>query len=455
MRIRFEQRDPVSGDAAQATTPEFGYSVPSTRPPVHLKRFYFFSITNVTFMQCTLGGTLFGLYMAELGLNPARIGMLVALFPFMQILSLGGGLLAERMGFRRAFLLFFGSRKIAVMALAAAPWVVSWGSELASFLYVATFVSLFGILRSLGETALFPWQKEFIPDLFRGRVLGTASMSAAAASIIGMVIVAFIVESGQRTDWGHFLPYQMAFLFFPLLALSGVIGTRHLPGGEKSTERKTSSAFYQGLFHSLRDRKFRLFLTADGMIMGCSFLFLGLMPVYMKSVIGIPSSKIVLLGAMLMAGGILGGFYVGRVTEGLQSRKLIVRLLIGMSCLPVLWMLLPELGRWRIPGAFFVYFCSGFVGTSLAICVVRLLFNEILPERGKTEYLSVRYAFCGLVAGMFPLIGGKSTSWFSEINGTFAGIQFTPFLPAFFACSMAWILCAFVFLQINTDDSAS
>lgn len=443
MKIR---SDTLAPDEAAAATADGAAA--HVRPPPHVKWYYFQHITNSVLMQCTLGGALFGLYMTELGLNAARIGSLVALFPFMQALSVVSGLVVERIGFRRAFLLFYSGRKLAVLALAGAPWVLDTFGPAATFRFIAVCVILFGLLRSLGETSLFPWMKAFVPDACRGRVQGVAMMGGSGTALFGLLAVAGLTHAATEWGWPPERPFQAAFVCFPLLALLGVAGTSRLPGGARPAAPKSACDFFRGLRHSLKDRRFLVFLAGEGAVMGCLFLFVGLMPVYMKTVVGIPNAQIVLLGATQMVGAALAGRFAGQAADRAGGGRTLFRLLLGLAAMPGVWLLLPALGPARVPAAYLVYLAAGFGLIGANIAVLRLLMNGIVKEARKTEYLSVRYAFAGLVAGTFPLLAGWSTEWFARLERV--DILFVnAFLPAFALCSLAWLFGAILFRRLG------
>ena len=425
-------------------------AAPREDVPSYIKWFYFQTTSNIALINCTLGGPLFSLYLGTLGLDAARIGMVVSLFPFMQVLALVSGGLVERMGFRRAFVVFHGVRKFFVIALAAAPWVLAtWGPAVA-FGFVAACVAVFGILRSLGETAIYPWMKEFIPDECRGRVLGTAVVWSAITTVAGMLLLSGLVHQGAKWGWRPATPFQLAFVVLPLLALCGVMGTTKLPGGHSPRRHKPLAIFFCGLKRALRDANFRRFLLGDAMIVGISALFVGLMPVYLLTVAAFDSAQILLLGIAQMAGAVCSGYFNGRAVDRLGSRRVLLRILAGFSLLPILWLALPGLGRWSIPAAYLVYFLFGFVYNGAAIAIVRILYNGIVPQKRKTEYLAVRYAVSGALAGFFPLLGGLSVCWMDGVSkhGVFS------YLPAFLACTLASLGGVIVFRKVGGGDAA-
>jgi hypothetical protein len=136
--------------------------------------------------------------------------------------------------------------------------------------------------------------------------------------------------------------------------------------------------------------------------------------------------------------------------DRLGSRRVLLRILAGFSLLPALWLALPGLGRWSIPAAYLVYFLFGFVYNGAAIAVVRILYNGIVPQKRKTEYLAVRYAVSGALAGFFPLLGGLSVCWMDSASKH--GVS--SYLPAFLACMLASLGGVIVFRGVGGGDAA-
>ncbi len=406
------------------------------RPPAYLGWYYLQNTSNLAFFNCTLGGSLFVLYLGTMNMDAARIGLVVSLFPFIQLVALTSGGLVEQTGFRRAFLIFHGIRKFFVIALAAAPIVLaSWGPQ-AGFWFVVSCVTAFGVLRSLGETAMYPWMKEFIPDACRGRVQGNAVIYSALVSVAGMFAISLLIQHANTRNWQPELPFQIAFVIFPLIALAGVFGTRHLPGGDTPQLRKSVRVFVGGQLRALRNSSFRRYVLAEGLIFGVTALFAGLMPVFLLTVARIPDTQIILFGGAQMAGIIVSGSLNGKSVDRLGSRKILPRFLLALSMMPLFWLFLPLLGPWCVPSACTAYFLFGFFQNGTIIALVRMLYNDIVPRRNRTEYFTLRYAGSGLLAGFFPLLGGLSIGWMKQAGAS--GV--TAYTPAFLACTVAAIV---------------
>ena len=80
---------------------------------------------NTLFALWTFGGSVFLLFLSELGLPKGQIGVVLALFPFCGVLALGFAPVATRWGWKRVFLACYGTRKVVMALLLLLPWVVT------------------------------------------------------------------------------------------------------------------------------------------------------------------------------------------------------------------------------------------------------------------------------------------------------------------------------------------
>ena len=420
------------------------------RKQSRLKWFYMFAGANTVFMQCTIAGSLFALYMNELGLNPARIGVLISLFPFMQTVSLISTPTVERIGFKRSFLLFYGSRKLTVMAMALAPWILGFWGEGATFCFIAACIILFGLQRSLGETALYPWRKDFIPDHVRGRVGGIANMVSMIAAGTGLYIASLVVEHGGEWGLGNTGAFQLAYVAFPLVGILGVLGMGRLPRAE-SPATEHGKPFTSRLWQALKDRRLVRFLCGAGIMQGSLPLFAGFMPLFMKHEVGISSGSIVRLTIAQMAGGFAAGYLSGRAADRFGSRPVIITLLIALATMPVFWVWMPLLSGWQLIAGMTVYFLFGAALFGTRIAEMRMMYNTVVPEERKSEYLAIRYSLVGIIAGCIPLFAGQSVNLFSDLEGTLLGVPLTPYTPLFAIAAVAWITAIFLLGGIEEE----
>src|SRR5574339_634356 len=170
-----------------------------------------YDLANTFFGQLTFFGSVFILFLNDLGLNESEIGLLLAILPFLSLLSLFITPPVARLGYKRTFLIFLAVRNLFTAGLLFVPWLA--GRFEASFLvrYVAFITIAFAIGRAVAMTAFLPWQQEYIPHQMRGRYAGYSSI---IVSLAGLLAVAFA---------GFFLDQPLGIWRYPILFGIGVV----------------------------------------------------------------------------------------------------------------------------------------------------------------------------------------------------------------------------------------
>jgi len=183
------------------------------------------SVLNSFFSLWTFGGSVFVLFLNELGLPKGRIGVVLSLFPFCGLLALGFAPVAARLGRKRVFLWGYGLRKPVMALLLLLPWVTTRFGLAAAIGFLGAVIVVFAVLRALAETAVYPWMQEFIPNRVRGRYAAWSAVfgliaSGGALGIAGKVLAA----SGGLTG------YMWLIGAGTLLGLTGVLMHAKVPG---------------------------------------------------------------------------------------------------------------------------------------------------------------------------------------------------------------------------------
>ena len=417
-----------------------------------LKWFYVVLGCNGAFVVCTFGGALFPLYLSDLGLSSDRIGLVIGAIPFMQVLALVGTPMIERLGYRRAYLIFHGSRKLTLMALIPAPWILqTFGGDIL-LVFVSLCVLIFGIQRSLGETAFFPWIKEAIPDEIRGGVQGTANLFGGLGAVVALVLAGLLVEHQREWGLGRFGGYQLAYLFFGFIGITGVLASQRMPGGYAVAPSRDRPRYGHRLRASLRDRRFLAFILGEGVLQGSIALIGTFLTLYGSAILAIPSGWLVSLNIGAWLGGALTSRFWGRAADHYGSRRVLIWTLSAMALMPLGWILLPNLPESaRIAGLGAANLCFGGVYFGSRNAALRLMYNGIVPEEKKGEYLAIRYAAIGIVAGVIPAIAGFSIGLFEGFSFRIWGLSLNSFTPLFGATILVWAGIAWLFSRIGYE----
>ena len=359
---------------------------------------------NNFFYTWSFGGSVFLLFLSELGLPKDQIGVLLSFFPFAGLLALGIGPSVARWGRKRVFLLGYGLRKPVMAALLLLPWLLaSLGYNFAlAFLYIV--ILSVAILRAIAETAFFPWMQEFVPNEVRGKFGAILTIVNMATSLVALFIASQVIQRGAG------LPgYMLLLACGAAIGLAGVGLMGFVPGGApvQKVEAQSSRAHLASLAHTLKDRNFFNFLGGMGCYTLGAFVLSSFLPLYVKEQLGFLPSSVVLFDMASMAGGAAASIFSGVFADRIGSRPVMMPGLAASLLVSAGWLLAPLQSPIAAVLCGVLYFAYGAASTSASLGAGRLLFNKVIPMEKNTEYTSVYMAWAGLVGGAAPLLGGK------------------------------------------------
>ena len=367
--------------------------------PPYIRWLYANQALNMVFGSLTFASSILVMYLADLNLDKARIGFLLSLFPFCGLISplISHGV--ARMGVKRVFIVFFGVRPVFIFLLVAAPWALArWGAP-AMFAGVAVVLLLFGICRAIGETAYYPWNHEIVPESLRGRVGGVAQWAAYSCAVVTMWIAGLVLKSGN--GWGR---YQWLIGAGCLIGFLGNLAMLPVPGG-RPVPSAPEDSHVKNLVAVCKDHQFRRFMLGVScfIMMFAAFPFLAL---FARERLMIPSDRVVLFDAMAMAGVLVSCMYWGWATDRYGGKPVTIVAMSVIGILPCLWWMLKPGGAGAFHAGLLLAFVSGVMNSAQTIGSFRWFFNTIIPAESRTPYLSIWYAWVGLIGGLAPLLAG-------------------------------------------------
>ena len=154
---------------------------------------------NTIFTTWTVGGSVFLLFLGELGLPKTQIGVVLSLFPFCGLLALWFAPIAQRIGRKRAFLACHGARKTVVACLLLLPLVVSRRGPAAGLAWLLAVIALFAVLRALAETAYYPWSQQVVPGRVRGMFSAVSTLVGTVAGAAALLTAGAVIAGGTET----------------------------------------------------------------------------------------------------------------------------------------------------------------------------------------------------------------------------------------------------------------
>lgn len=356
---------------------------------------------NTVFVLWTFSGSVFLLYLGELGMPKGQIGVVLSLFPFLGLLALGFAPVAARWGRKRVFVAGYAARKAVMAGLLLLPLVLAAAGRTWALALLFLVVALFAVLRALAETAFYPWVQEFVPNDIRGRYGAVLSVVTATVACFALVTAGWVL--GDGTGLGRF---QMLIGVGCFCGLLGVVCYSRVPGGRPLPRSGEEGSHADRMAQCLRDRSFVAYLGGFGALTIGGAFMTSFLPLYMKEKLALADGTIVWLQAVSMIGGVLSSVAGGWTADRVGSRPVLTPALALSLLIPPAWLLLPRDVSHVVLWCGALCLAGGLASGAVGIGVGRLLYNSVVPVERSTSYMAVYYAWQGLAGGVAPLLAG-------------------------------------------------
>jgi hypothetical protein len=198
---------------------------------------------NTVFAQFTFFGSVFVLFLSDLGLSKSQIGGLLSLLPYTGLIALFIAGRVARFGYKKTYLTFFGARKVVTALLLFTPWVLASFGLQVMFMYVSFIVLAFALCRSIAEVGVYPWMQEYVPNSVRGKYSATNNVFASLTGFFSVGIASFVIE--RTTGLNGYILLIGAGVIFGFIS---VWAATHIPGGAPVSERQPGQLFCAPLY---------------------------------------------------------------------------------------------------------------------------------------------------------------------------------------------------------------
>jgi MFS family permease len=248
------------------------------------------SVTNSVFAQYTFFGSIFVLFLNQLGLDKAQIGSLLSLLPFLGIIALFIASPVARTGYKRVFIMSMGLRTATALLLLLAPGFLAQFGLGAVLAFIIVTVAAFGLFRAIGFTAFYPWLQEQVPDAMRGKYTAIKNALANLTAFLAMLAAGYVL--GPDPGLGRFMI---------LIAVGVVFGgisvwtCTRIPGGAPTRGNSTEQSSYREMATAARDPNFVRYLVGIGLVTLATVPLVSFVPLFMKEQVGLKSDQVVWL----------------------------------------------------------------------------------------------------------------------------------------------------------------
>lgn len=380
---------------------------------------------NTVFVQYTFFGSIFVLFLNELGLSKGQIGFLLSLLPFTGLISIFIAPAVARFGYKRTYVTAWAGRTAIATFMLLTPWVAAtYGLEV-TLIFISFTVAAFSLVRSIGMTANMPWVQEYVPDTMRGKYTATSNMFT---SVVGFASVSV---------GGFVLSRVVGLPGFVLLISVGIIGgflstwlASFIPGGAPVPNRPEQKR-QRDLGAALRDNNYVRYLVGVALLTLATVPLGSFLPLYMREEVGLSSGNIVLLQIGTLGGGLATSFLWGWAADRYGSKPVMLWGLLLRMSLPVLWMLMPKNSPVSLYFALGIALFQGMADMGWGIGSARMLYVSIVPNAKRSDYMALYNAWTGIAGGVSQLVGGQLLQASQGVSGQFFFLTLNPYIPLF------------------------
>jgi len=404
---------------------------------------------NAVFVQLVFFGPAYVLFLDELNISRSEIGFLLSLVPFTGLVALFIAPQVARFGYKRTFIIFWGTRKIVTAFLLIVPFVAfNFGIQASIFLITLIMIG-FSLCRSIAETGYYPWVREYVPDSVRGKYSATTSALSNLVGIVATALATFVI--GLSTDINRFM---ILFAMGVVVGLIGVAMYTRIPGGapvKVDEESGAGQVKYRDLFQTIKDSNLRYYLLGILLFTFGTGPLYSFLPLFMEQEVGLTDSAVLSLQIAVLVGGLISSQLLGWSADRYGSKPVMISGIVLTFLLPIGFILMPRMTEASLFIALALSFVRGIGMIGWQVGSSRLLFTQVVPEDQKSQYMAVYYAGIGLIGGVSQFIGGAVLDATSNVTGQFLFITLDSFTVLMVIGIILPMLSLFLFRWVRAD----
>lgn len=407
-----------------------------------------FSTLTSIFGQLSFFGSMWVIFLNQVGLNKTQIGFLLALIPLADVVALFVAPTVARFGYKRTFLFFWMLRYIFTAIIFLTPYILSHYGVQAAFIQITMLIGGFCLFRSIGLTALFPWQHEYIPNEIRGKYTAADSLSTNFGNILAIVLISIVL--GASPDMNRFM---ILFALGGLFGLLSVWMAGRIPGGAPQKNRPRQRVSFSRRLLPLKDKQLFFYLIGASLIILMKDPINAFIPLYMNEKVGLDAGQSVFLQTGTMAGGLLSSFLWGWAADRYGSKPVILSGIAIYAVLPIFWLITPRASPLSLMIALMIAVFQGIALMGWTIGSTHLLFVNVVPAAERTEYMALHNTWVGIVSAVSQFIGGGILDLMRGLSGFIFHIPIDAYSVIFLGGIILSVL-GIVFIRKIREDNA-
>ena len=443
--------DTAAGNEEQSEKPGSDNLVPS-RTPTNVEKLrglpwgVAWSVANSVFAQYTFFGSVFILFLNELGLDKAQIGSLLSLLPFLNIVAVFTASTIARLGYKRVFIFSFAARTVMAALLLLTPLILDQLGAGAVMAFIVIVVAVFGLFRSTGLTAFYPWLQEQVPDNLRGKYSAIKNTLASLASFLAVMVAGYVL--GADPTLSRFMILIAVGVLFGALS---VWAATKIPGGAPQQEAKSAQSSFRRMMSAAKDYNFVHYLIGFGLVTLSVGPLTSFVPLFMSEQVGLLADQVVWLSTATLLGGVASSYLWGWLADRYGSKPVMVSGVNFLPLLPLAWLLMPRQSPWNLYVALIIAVAQGFITTGWNIGAARLLFVRVVPPAQSPAYMALYYAWAGIAGGLGQLLGGWLVDASSGLEGQWGFVHYDAYTFLFLLGMVLPLISYWIFKRVRAD----
>ena len=406
-----------------------------------------FDAFNAGFCALAVLGSVFTLFLGELGMPKSQIGSIMSLVP---LASMGAILLAPlsaRIGIKKVFVAFWGTRNVFSALTLLTPAVAARHGLVAAGWYVGGCMACFSLCRAFGEAANTQWRHEIIPPAIRGRFAAIDNIISTLTAAAALLAAGWVLRSS-----GSIWRYAWVMGIGTAIGFASVIWASQMPGGGEVIKKPRGFGFHLRRFRKvLGDRNFILYMAAMSLVGFGSAPLAVFVPLFLREQAGLKPESIVVLQNAALAGTLISSYLWGWAADRFGSKPVIITGLCLLLGPPLGWLLLPPHSTWTAPLTAGVFLLGGVASVGYSLGTWRQLYVNIVPTRRKTHYMSIFCAWMGASNGLGNLLAGQSMDLAKGLSGSVGGLSLSPFSFLFLFSIVMLLLGLLIQRRVRCD----
>jgi MFS family permease len=371
---------------------------------------HFFSLFNALSWQIALGAPII-LFAKGLGATSTVLGLITALTPLLVIFQIPAAHWLPKFGYRRFTLMGWGTRTVAVFAVAAVPLATYAGVSVQWQLAAVLGLMLtFNTLRGIASGAWMPWLTEIVPAHYRATFLSRDNLFGNLGSLLSLGVASVLLLSAATpAPW----QFSLVFLFSALAAVVSLHFLRKIPD-VTAPESLKSSGHPVPWGHMFRWPPFFKIVV---FVLGWVWVTGGLSTfsvAYLRGVAGFTDSQVILLSAVTLLGSLVSVSFGGLLVDRLGSPRML------RGCMAVL--LVSLLGWAAMAGRLLPGSVAVVAGLNLLTGIAAVNFNvaasrltmATFPLMGRNHFFAMYSVITNLGLGLSPIVWGMGLDFVGD-----------------------------------------